>query len=100
VYLDLRNPASADDRLLRLTSPVSSSVQLHETTDNHGVMRMRQLPFVDVPTGVTVKAAPGALHIMLLGLKKPLLNGDTFPLTLVFANAGELSVQVRVRTDR
>lgn len=100
VYLDLSNQGSADDRLLRITSAVASSVQLHETHDNHGMMSMRQLPFVDVPAGSTVKAAPGALHIMLLGLKKPLLNGDTFSLTLVFANAGELTVQVRVRTDR
>ena len=100
VYLDLRNQGSADDRLLRLATPVASAVQLHETHDNHGMMSMRPLPFVDVPAGVTVKAAPGALHIMLLGLKKPLLDGDTFVLTLVFANAGELTVQVRVRTDR
>ncbi len=100
VYMDIANQGSADDRLLRLTSVVANTVQLHETHDEHGMMSMRQLPFVDVPAGSAVKAAPGALHIMLLGLKKPLLNGDTFPLTLVFANAGELNVQVRVRTDR
>ena len=100
VYLDISNQGSEQDRLLRLSSPVAKTVQLHETHDNHGMMSMRQLAFVDVPPGGTVKASPGALHIMLLGLKKPLLNGDTFPLTLVFATAGELTVQVRVRTDR
>lgn len=100
VYLDIANQGAASDRLLRITTSVANTVQLHETSEEHGMMRMRQLPFIDVPAGGTVKAAPGALHIMLLGLKKPLLNGDTFPLTLVFANAGELNVQVRVRTDR
>lgn len=100
VYLDLNNQGTSPERLLRLSSPVAGAVQLHETRDEHGLMKMRQLPFIDVPAGGTVKAAPGALHIMLLGLKKPLLDGDTFALKLLFAAAGELTVQVRVRTDR
>jgi hypothetical protein len=34
---------------------------------------------------------------MLIGLKRPLKEGDAFPLTLTFANAGPVQVRVRVR---
>ena len=100
VYLELKNRGTSPDRLLRLATPLATAVQLHETREEHGLMSMRQLPFLDVPAGGMVKASPGALHIMLLGLNKPLLDGDTFPLTMLFGAAGALTVQVRVRTDR
>jgi copper(I)-binding protein len=34
---------------------------------------------------------------MLMGLKRPLKEGDAFPLTLTFANAGPVQTSVRVR---
>jgi hypothetical protein len=34
---------------------------------------------------------------MLMGLKKPLKEGDVFPLTLSFAAAGQVQTSVRVR---
>ncbi len=40
--------------------------------------------------------APGGYHIMLTGLKAPLKTGDSFPLTLTFAGAGEVKVDVKV----
>jgi len=97
VYLKLKNAGTVPDRLLRLSSQVAAAVQLHETRAEAGLMTMRRLPFIDLPAGGEVGAAPGALHIMLLGLKRPLVPGETFPLTMVFAHGGELAVTVAVR---
>ena len=36
-------------------------------------------------------------HLALVGLRRPLAQGETFPLTLRFAQAGEVTVAGRVR---
>ncbi|MCW8860848.1 MAG: copper chaperone PCu(A)C, partial [Rhodospirillales bacterium] len=40
---------------------------------------------------------PGGDHVMFMGLNAPLKEGDTFPLTLVFKNAGEVTINVTVK---
>jgi copper(I)-binding protein len=61
-------------------------------------MRMRQVSSIDVPAGGTVSLQPGGLHIMLIDLKEPLRQGETFPLTLTFAKAGKVAVDVPVKS--
>ncbi len=58
---------------------------------------MRAVEGIDVPAGKRVVLAPKGTHIMLMGLAKPLVAGETFPLELRFAKAGELGVTVVVR---
>ena len=52
---------------------------------------------IEVAHGEPTALRPSGLHIMLIGLKKPLVAGQTFPLTLRFEKAGATSVQVTVR---
>ena len=91
--LDNRGPA---DRLLAVQSDVASSTELHEMKMEGDVMRMRQVEAIDVPRNQSVALQPGGLHIMLMGLKAPLKEGERFPLTLRFQNAGEVKVEVHV----
>jgi periplasmic copper chaperone A len=58
---------------------------------------MRQVSAVSCPAGATVKVEPGGLHVMLLGLKHPLIEGTRFELTLRFRDAGAVVLQVPVR---
>ena len=44
----------------------------------------------------TVTLAPGGLHLMLMGLKAPLVEGETVPVTLTFANAGTVEIGLSV----
>ena len=60
------------------------------------VMRMRPLATIDLPAGQAVVLKPGAVHIMLVGLKQPLRAGESFPLTLEFEKAGRREVNVVV----
>jgi copper(I)-binding protein len=60
-----------------------------------GVMRMKALPEgVEIPPGGTVRLAPGGLHLMLMGPNKAFVEGDRIPLTLTFAKAGKVVVQL------
>lgn len=98
VYLRIVNAGGAD-RLLRLSTPVAQQAQIHETRREQGMVSMRQLPFLEIPAHSSVEIAPGAVHIMLQGLKAPLRNGDHFTMTLVFGSAGTLATEVTVRVD-
>ena len=95
-YFTLNNHG-ADDRLLVVKTAVASAVELHQMTMDGGVMRMRQLEAIDVPAGTSVKLKPGSLHLMLVGLKAPLKTGASFPMTLTFEKAGEMTIQVTVQ---
>jgi hypothetical protein len=64
------------------------------------VMMMREVQRIDIPGGGEIRMEPGGLHIMFIGLKAPLEDGQTFPLTLTFEKAGETTVEVTVRKDR
>jgi copper(I)-binding protein len=96
VYLLITNHGSKPDTLVSVDSPVAASVEIHRSTLQQGIMQMRQITSLECPPGVT-KIEPGALHIMLLGLKQPLAAGSTFPLSLKFRDAGMLVVQVSVK---
>jgi copper(I)-binding protein len=94
-YLSLDNKGG-DDKLLSATAAVSNSVELHLMSMDGNVMRMRQVDGVALPAGKMVELKPGALHVMLLGLKAPLKEGDKFPMKLTFEKAGEVEVTVNV----
>ena len=95
-FLTLRGAAVAD-RLLGGAAPsVAERVELHTMRMEGDVMRMREVPAIDVPAGQTVKLEPGGLHVMFMGLKAPLKEGERFALTLRFEKAGEKTVEVLV----
>ena len=97
-YLVVANDGDTDDRLLGLQSDVAERVEIHEMRMDGGVMRMRQVADgLPVPAHGRLVLAPGGQHLMLIGLKRPLAEGDTFRLTLRFARAGQVRANVVVR---
>lgn len=95
-YLTIENRGREADRLTGVASPAAASAELHEMKMDGTIMRMRQLPGIDLPAGGKVALQSGGYHIMLIGLKAPLKEGDKFPLTLTFAKAGTVEVEVIV----
>ena len=96
-YLSFEN-RGPDDRLISASTPAAPAVEMHDTQMDGDVMRMRQLSAIDVPSNKAVVLKPGGLHLMLVGLKAPLKQGDKFPLTLKFEKAGEVTVVVNVES--
>jgi copper(I)-binding protein len=95
-YFTLHNEDSAPVELLAVTTPAASEAKLHATKMEDSVMKMRPLKDLTVAPGETLQLAPGGNHVMLMGLVKPLEEGDSFPLTLDFGEAGTLKVWVAV----
>jgi len=87
--------------LLSVASPAAGRVELHNTTLEDGVMKMRLVGQIELPGGRPVKLAPGGVHVMLMDLKRPLKPGDKVPLTLKVEqgnnNRSIFTVQAEVR---
>jgi len=71
-------------RLVAASSPVAGVVEIHEMVMAQDVMKMRQIPGLDLVPGQVLALKPGGYHVMLMDLKTQLKGGDTVPLTLTF----------------
>lgn len=97
-YVTLCNAAAADDQLVSASSPAVATVEIHESTRTpQGVVGMRPVKAVALPTGRPVSLEPGGAHLMLIGLLGPLEAGGVVPLTLVFASGKTLTIDAEVR---
>jgi periplasmic copper chaperone A len=96
-YMTLVNNGATADRLVGATTPVADKVQFHKETEDNGVSRMREVHNVDLEPGAKVGFKPGDMHMMIVGLKQPLVQGQTFSLALQFEKAGNIEVTVPIQ---
>ena len=96
-YLSIRNHASKDDYLIDVKTNVAAMTSLHNHINDKGIMKMRAVKQIVIPRDGSIRLQPGGFHIMLMGLKKPLVEGDKFDLKLVFKNAGNIMCSVIVK---
>jgi len=97
VYVTITNRGTEADALVSATTDAATSVELHETVQEGGVMKMRPRPKFEVAGGGRLEMKPGSYHIMLLGLKRDLKPGDTVSVVLTFEKAGRMTVEAPVR---
>jgi copper(I)-binding protein len=95
-YLEIRNAGGEADRLTGGTADFAN-VEIHEMSMQGNVMQMRELKDgLAIPARGDVKLTPSGYHIMLTGLKHPLVKGDTAKVTLTFEHAGAVTVDFSV----
>jgi copper(I)-binding protein len=95
-YLTITNGGGTADALLKAESDVANSVELHTMTMTNNVMTMSPVDKIDVPANGKAELKPGSFHVMLIGLKHDLKEGDVVKLTLTFQNAGKIEVNAPV----
>jgi copper(I)-binding protein len=98
VSLLIRNDGDEDDRLLGGSTPIAQCVELRRTVLVHGrpaVAEVRE--GIAIPARATLILEPGKSHLALFGLRRDLVQGERFPLTLRFERAGSVTLVARVR---
>jgi copper(I)-binding protein len=96
-YLKITNRGTTPDRLIGGSLPTAAAVEVHEVTLAGGVAKMRRLADgLEIKAGETVELKPGGYHIMFVGLKAPLRQGESITGTLQFAKAGTIEVAYRI----
>ena len=97
VYLVLRNTSVQPVIVIGVRSPAATNVMIHETSTVGSQSRMRMHEKLVIAPGQSVAFEPGGLHVMLSGMKKSLLIGQTVPLIFLLANGGQVTVAAVVR---
>jgi copper(I)-binding protein len=98
-YVEIRNSGKEADRLVAAWSPAAARVELHVMSRDGGVMKMREAAGFQMPARKPLSLKPGGPHLMLVGLKQPLLKGQHIPITLRFERAGEVRVEMEVQAS-
>ncbi|MGE3248778.1 MAG: copper chaperone PCu(A)C [Hyphomonadaceae bacterium] len=101
-YLVIVNNGDGADRLLSATSPDAERIEIHQTSiaadlSVHMIEARDGVPIL--PHGRTVFES-GGLHLMVIGLRRALAEGDSIAITLRFEDAGEVAVRANVERPR
>jgi hypothetical protein len=97
VFMTLTNTLADDHALVDASSPVAEVVELHTHRMDDGMMRMRRVDRIELPGGARVELKPGGLHVMLIGLTRPLVTGDQVALNLILDDGSSRQITAPVR---
>lgn len=96
-YLTVTNTGEAAERLVGGSVPFADRVEIHEMTMADGMMRMTEIPGgLRIAPGESEELAPGGTHLMFMDLTEAPAPGETVPVTLEFAEAGAVTVEMPV----
>jgi hypothetical protein len=96
-YMKITNTGTTPDRLIGGATDVAGRFEVHEMSMDNGVMKMRPVTGgLEIKPGQTVELKPGGYHVMLMGLKEQLVQGQHFKATLEFAKAGKVDVDFAI----
>lgn len=96
-YLKITNTGDAPDRLTGGATSIAGRLEVHEMSMSGNTMKMRQLTNgLEIKPGQTVELKPGGVHIMFVGLKQQLQQGQHFKATLQFEKAGKVDVDFSI----
>jgi periplasmic copper chaperone A len=98
IYLSVMNQGAKPDKLIGIKTEAAESAELHNVTNIDGVFRMRPVANVEIGAGAKVDLR-NEMHIMLFGLKQPLVKDNSVRITLDFETAPDLVVDVPIGDD-
>jgi copper(I)-binding protein len=96
-YVTLTNETKTPIDVMAASAKIAERVELHTHLHEDGVARMRQITELQIMPESTQQMKPGGLHIMFFGLRQPLKEGESFPLTLTLADGTQLSTTIAVK---
>jgi copper(I)-binding protein len=96
-FMTLTNNADTDLAVIGAESSVAKAVELHNNTMTDGKMKMRQVNQIDLPANQTTELKPGGQHVMLIGLNRALVEGETIDLKLNFSDGSSESMEIPIQ---
>lgn len=101
-FMQIDNQDLSAHEVITATSSFAKTVELHTHTHDNGMMKMRQIPKIELPAGGSALLQPGGLHIMLIGLTKPLVPDAEVDLRVSFEDGSskDLTLPVKAMTMR
>lgn len=96
-YMTIRNLGAETETLVGIRTDLAMMPEIHlSATNEQGVSTMTPMGDIEIAPDEAVALEPGGLHVMLMRLSRPMIEGETFALTLVFADGDEATVEVPI----
>lgn len=93
-FMAITNNGTESDRLIGVTSDIAAKSELHESrVDANGMGSMTPVEVIEIPPGGTVSLEHGSYHVMFMGLKAPLTEGQMVKGVLIFERAGQVEIE-------
>ncbi len=96
VFMTIENKGDEEDTLLSVEADIAKMVMIHKTVNENGIMKMKHVHHLKILPHQVVKLEPGGLHIMLMGLKRPLKVGEKIKIKFVFEKFGVITKEIPV----
>jgi copper(I)-binding protein len=98
-YMTITNKGAEADRLIGGSIPGVSRFEVHSMVVEDGIAKMRPVQGgLEIKPGQSIALKPGSFHVMLIGLKAPLQQGQHLKGTLLFEKAGKVDVEFSVES--
>lgn len=96
-FMAIVNNGTEADRLIGVESDMAMKSEVHESkVDANGVGTMTHVEFIEIPPGQTVNLERGGYHVMFMGLKENLTEGEMRKARLIFEKAGPVEVEFQI----
>ena len=96
-FMVISNHGMSADKLTALNSKASDKTELHNHTNENGIMRMRRVPHIHIPRHSKTVLKPGRYHIMFIGLKTAIKEGDMVTVNLSFEKSGKILLHIPIK---
>ncbi|GLS89709.1 hypothetical protein GCM10007916_07760 [Psychromonas marina] len=96
-FMKIHNSSDISRKLITVSSDIAERVELHSHIMSDGMMKMRQVEAIEVDANGTAILRPGSFHVMFLGLKSPLVEGENVRLRLYFDNGDEITIDAPIK---
>lgn len=96
-FMAIVNNGTEPDRLIGVESDIAMKSEVHESkVDANGVGTMEHVDAVEIPPGQTVNLEHGSYHVMFMGLKGTLTEGEMHKAVLIFERAGRVEIEFQI----
>lgn len=96
-YVTVDNPTAQADFLTGAKADWAERIELHEVTDEGGIMKMQKVDTIALPANGSMVLKSGSYHLMLFGLKQTITPGEKRDITLHFDKAGDVTLPFTVQ---
>ena len=96
-FMTIQNIGSVEMIIKSAASEIAEIVQIHTMEQVGEVMKMKELSELRIPANGQTILAPKGFHIMLIGLLRPISEGEVIPLSLNLSDGSIVNVDSVVR---
>ncbi len=96
-YMTIHNAQTHSLSIVAIHSDAFSSVEIHQTIEQDGMMRMERVPSLTIESDSSVQLAPGGLHLMMMNPLEPTKPGDALMIVIELDDGSTQSLKLIVK---